>query len=88
MEVSAVGLGAVAALAACCGIPLLLAGGAMLIGRGKRGAKAGAASDRKRSALEACCEAPASLAKGAAALLSGKRRLKAKSPDALGRTRP
>lgn len=82
-------LGAAVAVGACCGIPLLLVGGAALINRGKRGSKA--ASDpaaRKGSVLQACCTAPWSLAKGTASLVFNKKTRKVRSRQASERVRP
>jgi hypothetical protein len=66
-------LGAGLAVGACCGLPLLLIGGAALLDRRKGNGRAAKPSKGRRSLIHACCEVPLSATKGALALVSGKR---------------
>jgi len=60
-------LGAAVAIGACCGLPLLLVGGAALLGRDKKKAPHSRETPPgSHSVMHACCQAPLSIGKGAA----------------------
>lgn len=82
-------IGAIAAVGACCGIPLAIGAGAMLLGRGKKHPqKAGNAAAQKRSAADACCSTEVSIAKSGIAFLAGRKKREAKGAPPVAREQP
>ena len=70
-------MGAIGAVAVCCGVPLAIGAVALLLGK-KKGKPT---AQRQGGLWDACCQAPMSLAKSTKRLFSGKSEKAGKAPE-------